>query len=83
MRLVRDNGNDQGKLAKFECLLDGEMSEEAIDGTFIGVENFGGVGGMWEGFDDGGVPVEGRGEKRRVVGFRDVDDEVVRRIRFR
>lgn len=42
-------------VAELFGLSGGEASGEAVDGVFIGVEEFGGVRGRREGVDDGGV----------------------------
>lgn len=52
------------------------MGREAVDGTTIGVDDFGGVGrGGREGSNDGCIPIIVRGEKGRLVRFGDMNDE--------
>ena len=65
--LIRNHRKDSWKFPELLCLRSGEASREAIDGTFIGVEEIGGARGRRERMDDRGVPVMVRGEKGWLV----------------
>ena len=64
---VRNHKKDSRKFLELLCLRSGEVSGEATDGTFIGVEELGRVRGMRERMDDGGVLVMVKGEKGWLV----------------
>lgn len=71
---VGDDGEDAAAMAELCNLGGGEAGGEAVNSTFIGVDEFGGGAVRGEGAEDGSVPVVVGRESGGLLGLGNVDD---------